>query len=104
MLNRTRQVMQNRNKVQRALAARRKNEMLDLRTRSVFKSKLYDELKHIEIILEDENVDAVRITVPDKFLAQFGTAIYSEDLASYDVEQVSGETNKFDIRRKFVAF
>jgi len=104
MFKRTKQVVKNKHKLDKALKARTKNEMLNLRNKSAFKAKLYDELKHIEIILQDPDIDAVQITVPDKFLAQFSTAIYSEDLASYDVTQVDGESTKFLIRRKFVAF
>lgn len=104
MLERTREVYRNKNKLDKALKARRKNEMLNLKNKSAFKAKLYDELKHIEIILQDPNIEAVQVTVPDKVLSQFSTAIYSEDLASYDVTQVEGESNMFLIKRKFVAF
>ena len=104
MLERTREVYRNKNKIDKALKARRKNEMLNLKNKSAFKAKLYDELKHIEIILQDPSIEAVQVTVPDKVLSQFSTAIYSEDLASYDVTQVEGESNMFLIKRKFVAF
>lgn len=104
MLNRTREVIKNKNKVEKALKARRKNEMISLRSKSAFKAKLYNELKHIEVILQDTDVDAVIITVPDRLMSMFSTAIYSEDLASYDIAQVDGESNKFFIRRKFISF
>ena len=104
MFSRTRDVVKNKNKVEKALKARRKNELISLRTRSAFKAKLYAELKHIEVILQDMDVEAVMINVPDKAMSMFSTAIYSEDLASYDVAQVEGESNKFLIRRKFISF
>ncbi|MBO5387972.1 MAG: hypothetical protein J6A59_07530 [Lachnospiraceae bacterium] len=103
-MSRTRDVIKNKNKVEKARKARRKNEMTSLRELSAFKAKLYDELKHIEVVLKDADVDAVLITVPDKALSQFTSAIYSEDLAGYDVEQVEGQTNQFYIRRKFIVF
>lgn len=103
-MSRTRDVIKNKNKVEKARKARRKNEMTSLRELSAFKAKLYDELKHIEIVLKDADVDAVLVTVPDKALSQFTSAIYSEDLAGYDVEQVEGQTNQFYIRRKFIVF
>jgi hypothetical protein len=103
MFKRTRQVLKNKNKVQKAIQARRKNEIVDLRMRSLFKSRLYEETQHLEAIFEYDDVDAVIVTVPDKLLPQFGNAIYGEDLASYDVEQVENETNKFYIRRKIVS-
>jgi uncharacterized protein YpuA (DUF1002 family) len=104
MLDRTINVFKNKNKVEKAMKARRKNELVSLKKRSAYKAKLYDELKHIEVILQDNDVDAVKITVPDNQLAQFSASIYAEDLASYDVTQVEGDANSFFIRRKFVAF
>lgn len=103
-MSRTSEVLKNKNKVEKARKARRKNEMLTLRDRSAFKAKLYDELKHIEIIFEDSDVEAVRVTIPDRSLAQFNAAIYSEDLAAYDIEQVKDVPNQFYIRRKYIAF
>ena len=103
-MSRTSEVLKNRNKVEKARKARRKNEIASLRSSSAFKAKLYAELKHIDIILEDDSVDAVVITVPDKSLALFNTALYSEDLVGYDVEQSNDNPNKFYIRRKYIAF
>lgn len=103
-MSRTSDVIKNKNKVEKARKARRKNEMLTLKNKSAFKAKLYDDLKHVEIILNDSDVDAVVITVPDKSLPQFTMAIYSEDLANYDIEQVEEQSNQFLIRRKFITF
>ena len=50
------------------------------------------------------NIDAVVVTVPDAYLAQFSYSIYTEDLAGYKVEQLDGEPNKFYIMRKYIAF
>lgn len=103
-MSRISDVLKNKNKVERSRRARRKSEMISLRDKSIFKAKLYDELQHIEIILSDTNIDAVKITVPDKFLNMFSTAIYSEDLAGYEVTQVENESKQFYIRRRFISF
>ena len=103
-MSRTSEVLRNKNKVEKARKARRKNEMQTLRDRSEFKAKLYAEVKHIDAIFKDKNVDAVEIEVPDKSLAQFSASIYSDDLVDYTIEQVDGETNKFLVKRKFLAF
>jgi len=103
-MSRISEVIKNKNKVEKARKARRKNEMLTLRDKSAYKAKLYDELKHIDAILEDSDVDAILITVPDKSLAQFNTAIYSEDLVGYDIQQSEESPNKFYVRRKYIAF
>ena len=102
-MSRTSEVIKNKNKVEKARKARRKNEMLTLRQKSAFKAKLHDELKHIEVILESDDIDAVVITIPDKSMTEFTSLLYSEDLAGYIVEQ--GDTpNVFYIRKKFVVF
>ena len=102
-MSRTSEVLRNKNKVEKARKARRKNEMQLLRDRSEFKARLYDEVKKIDAIFKDKDVQAVEIEVPDKSLAQFSASIYSEDLADYTIEQVQDETNKFLVKRKFIA-
>ncbi|MEE1072226.1 MAG: hypothetical protein U0L26_07540 [Cellulosilyticum sp.] len=103
-MSRTSEVIKNKNKVEKSRKARRKNEMLTLRNRSAFKAKLYDELKHVEVILSDSDIDAVIVTIPDRALTEFTASIYSEDLAGYDIQQVEGQSNQFYIRRKYIAF
>lgn len=103
ILKRTRQVLKNRNKVDKAVRQRQKNEIIDLRTKSAYKAKLHDELKHIDILLQDSSVKAVIVKIPEKYAAQFNDAIYSEDLASYDVQQVPNSENLFEITRKIIS-
>ena len=103
-MSRTSEVLKNKNKTEKARKARRKTEIASLRSRSAFKARLYADLKHIDVILEDSDVDAVIITVPDKSLAMFNTALYSEDLVGYNIEQSEDNPNKFYIRRKYIAF
>ena len=69
-MSRTSEVLKNKNKVEKARRSRRKNEINSLRSISAFKAKLYDELKHIEVILQDENIESVVIYVPDRYMAQ----------------------------------
>ena len=104
MFNRTKSVISTKNKFEKAVKSRRRNEINTLKSKSIFKAKLYDELKHIEVLLNDPNITAVQVTVPEKSLAMFSTAIYSADLASYEVIQVEGETNQFIIKNRAVDF
>ena len=104
MFNRTREVMKNKGKIEKALKMRQKQDMINLRNKSSFKAKLYDELKHIEIILQDPDISSVEVVIQDKYMALFSSAIYDEDLAGYDVSQIDGESNKFSIKRKFITF
>lgn len=97
-------VLKNKNRVERSQKARRKEELNSLRSSSAFKARLYDELKKIDILLDNSEIEAVIITIPDTFLAKFGEAIYSEDLAEYDIQQVEGVPNQFYVRHKYLQF
>lgn len=103
-MSRTSEVIRNKNKIEKSRKARRKNEMLTLQNKSAFKAKLYDELKYVEVVLQDKDVNAVIVTVPDKSLSQFTSAIYTEDLAGYEIQQVEGQPNQFYIKKKFIVF
>lgn len=97
------EVLKNKNKVEKAQKERRKQNMMELRNNSAFKASLHDELRRIGAILNDEDVDAVVITVPDDQIARFTGAIFDE-ITDFDISQVDGEPNKFIVRDKFVAF
>lgn len=101
-MSRIQEVLANKNKIEKARKARRRNEMKLLKERSQFKAKLYELLQGIEVCLEDKNVDAIVINVPDDRLATFGTAIYSDEMVGYSVEQVRGNPNEFLIKRKYI--
>ena len=103
-MSRVREVLKNRNRVEKTQRARRKEEINSLRVNSAFKARLYDELKRIDILLDSDEIDSVIITIPDVFLPKFGEAIYSEDLAEYDIQQVDGVPNQFYVRHKFIQF
>jgi hypothetical protein len=98
------EVLKNRDRVEKTQKARRKEEINSLRVNSAFKARLYDELKKIDMLLDSDEIDSVVITIPDEFLAKFGEAIYSEDLAEYDIQQVDGVPNQFYVKHKFIQF
>ena len=79
-MSQIRDTIKNKNKIEKARRARRKNEISTLRSKSIYKATLYDELKHVEIILQDPDINAVIIDIPDSSMSQFSNAIYSEDL------------------------
>lgn len=103
-MSRISEVLKNKNRVERSQKARRKEELNSLRSSASFKAKLYDELKKIDILLDSNEVDSVVITIPDMFIAKFGEAIYSEDLAEYDIQQVEGVPNQFYVKHKYLQF
>ena len=101
-MSRISETIKNKNKVEKARRALRKNELQNLRNRSAFKAKMYDELKHIEIILSDKNVDSVTLQIPDKYMSLFSMSIYSDELAGYDVVQSDSSPNKFIVRQRYI--
>lgn len=103
-MSKIREVLKNKNRVEKAQRARRKEEINSLQSISTFRASLYDELKKVDILLEHKEIDAIMITVPNEFLAKFGEAVYSEDLAAYDIEQVEDSANQFYIRQKVIQF
>ena len=102
-MSRVTQVLKNKNKVEKLRKARRRAELNSLRDNSAFKAKLYDELQHLELILGDNDVDAVVIEVVGKYMNLFSTAIYSEDMAGYTVQQSESNPSQFIIKRKLVS-
>ena len=103
-MSRTGDVIRNKNRIEKKIKQRRKEEINSLRQKTIFKAKLADALQHVEVILNDSNVEAVKITVPDKQLAMFTACIYTEDMVGFDVEQVDGVANEFYLRKKVIAF
>ena len=103
-MSRVSEVLKNKNRVERTQKARRKEELNDLRVKAAFKARLYDELKKIDILLDSGEIESVVIAIPEAFMSQFGEAIYSEDLAEYDIQQVENSPNLFYVRHKFIQF
>lgn len=103
-MSRLTEVIKNKNKVEKLRRNRRRNEITRLRAQTAFKARLYDELKHVDILLDDENIEAVIIEVPDTMQSAFGNALYSEDLVDYEITQVEDAANKFYVRKKYIAF
>ena len=97
-------VLKNKNRIEKAGRARRKSEIVKLRAQTAFKARLYDELRHIDIILEDKDVEAVVIVIPEAMQAYFSEALYSDDLVGYKIEQLPGASNKFRVEKKFISF
>lgn len=104
MFSKTKLVMKNKGKIEKVAKARRKNEINSLKDRSSFRAKLFAELQHIDVALQSPDIDGVIITIPQRYVAMFSEALYSEEMSGYIVEQVEGESSKFIIRRKFINF
>ena len=96
------EVIKNKNKIERSHKARRKEELTRIRGKAAYKAAINDELRYIDTLLMCNGVNGVIIKVSEKQLARFSEAIYSEVLSGYDIEQVSGEPDKFIVRLKTI--
>lgn len=103
-MSRISEVLKNKNKLEKVKRNRRKDEMTTIKQESAFKARLFEELKKIDILFEKDEVESVVVVIPDVFIAKFGAALYSEDLAEYDIRQVEGYANRFSISRRFISF
>ena len=94
--------LQQQKKRQRKLKEeRRKGDVAKLKEQTQFKAALYNKMKAVSTLLDDDDISCVKIEVPDKLLSYFTASMYSEDLAEYNIEQ--GESaNEFFIKRKYV--
>lgn len=103
-MSRVSAVLKNKDRVEKTQKAQRKAEIEGMRNSAAFKARLYDELKKIDVLLESDEVKSVAIRIPEQFMARFGEAIYSEDLAEYDIIQDQETPNIFHVSHKFVQF
>lgn len=100
MLKQTRAVLRQRKKIEKAARVRRTNELSALKRKTEYRARLFDELRHVEALLQDNDVDSVIITVSDKMLSQFTESLYSDELANYEITQLENEPNKFRLRER----
>lgn len=101
-MSRTLDVLKNKNKVERAQRARRKEESAKAMEVAAYKAALSDELKIVDVLLHSDQIDGVVVKLDDKQLVRFTEAIYSEDLSVYDIVQVPGKPDEFIIRPKLL--
>ena len=103
-MSRVLDVIKNKNRVEKMMKERRREELNSMKYNTAFKARLYEELNKLNILLEHEEVESIVIEIPDMFIANFGESIYSSDLAEYAIEQLDGEPNKFRVRRKYIVY
>jgi hypothetical protein len=95
-------VLRNKNKLERREKARRSEDLARLKSETAFTARLNDEMKVIDAILRDPEVDKVVIEIPDKQLTLFSRAIYREEMTQYSIIQVGDNT--FEVGRRIINF
>ena len=101
-MSRISEVLINKNKVEKTQRARRKEELLRLKTNSAYKASLNDEMRYLDVLLNSDEIDGIIIKVTDQQMTRFSEAIYSEELSPYEIQQVPGEPDQFIIRQRLI--
>lgn len=96
------ETLKNKNLIEKAQKQRRREELQKIQNSSSYKAALSNGLKQIGVLLDNKEIEGVIIEVPEKMLPQFSEAIYSEELAEYDVMQIPGKANLFSIKYKLI--
>ena len=96
------EVLSNKNRTEKTQRARRREETLRLKNNNTYKASLYDEMRHIDALLNSREVESVIIKVTDEQMIRFSEAIYSEELSAYEIEQVPNEPDQFIIRQRLI--
>lgn len=96
------ETLKNKNKVERMEKQRRDNELNRLKIETAYTAKLNDELKILNAIFSNADVDRVVIEIPKEVITMFTRSIYREEMTQYNIVQV--EENRFEIGRKIVNF
>lgn len=101
-MSRISQVIKNKNRREKLARDSRKQELKDMQLNSAYKAKLYEIVSMIEILFEDEEVERIRVEIPEAHLSKFMKAMYSEEMAIFEITQIDNRV--FDIGRKVVNF
>lgn len=101
-MSRVSQVIRNKNRREKADKQKKRQDMAAMQLEAAYRAKLFDDMKLVGLMLEDEEVESVKMEVPAVYLSQFMKAIYGEEMVEYSINQV--DTNVFEIGRKLINF
>ncbi|MBR1455094.1 MAG: hypothetical protein IJ593_10710 [Lachnospiraceae bacterium] len=92
--------LKNKSKIERVRRQRQKEEINSIKNKTIYKAALANEFKKIDILLDSFDIRSVEIEISDKMLNSFTEAMYSNELAGYDIRQMPENPNRFIIRYK----
>jgi hypothetical protein len=91
-----------RSRGERVRAERRRAESRDVGKSVDFRSGIAASLKDIRCLLEQQDVTAVVVDVDEAQLPLFNEALYSYELAGYNIQQDAQISNRFSISDKIL--
>lgn len=102
MLSRTVSVLRNKNKREKQDKMRKRQSLASMQLESAYRAKLYDDMRLVSLMLEDQAVEGIKVTVANNYLSQFMKAIYAEEMSEFSISQIDNTT--FEIGRKLINF
>lgn len=95
-------VLKNKNRVEKLNRQRQQEDMANIKREAKFKTALSNDLRHLEVLLDSEEVSSVVMEIPSEHLTQFTRALYSPELTDYEITQE--DANRFRFKRKILRF
>jgi len=100
MMSQIVRVLKNKNRIDKEARKRRNTEIRRMKEEAMYRNRLNEDMKVIKMILEDESVSHVVVSLNDKLLSMFLKFIYMEEFADYSVVQI--DNNHYSIGRKII--
>ena len=101
MFERLQSVMRNKDRVERERKKRRRAEVQEMQSDSLFRARLTADLKTVSLLLMDKDIASVVVTAEDASLDRLAAAMYDSEMAEYEVVK---DGRNYEIRNKTVDF
>lgn len=84
-------VIKEKGRLEKAERKRRESELRDIRKQTMYRSKMYNNMREIRMLLSDDQVEAVTVQVDQKDMTEFMREVYGDEMSEYSVS-VDGNT------------
>jgi len=91
-------VLKEKNKLTNKARNKRQDRLADMRIDSIYRAKLVIGMDEVDKILNDNDIQSVVISVDNKNINRFMSAIYRQEMAAYDITQL--KEDEFRVERK----
>lgn len=103
-MSRTSDVLRKRRGIEHEIRRQKNDELSRLRDSSSFRAKAFETFKDISKLLDDDSVKSIVIEIDNRDLANFGNMLMdTHELDVYNIKQLRGEPNKFEVSKKYIS-
>ena len=88
--------------IEKRIRDRKQNEIKDIKSESAYRAMMNEDMSEVDKILDEDNVESVEIEIKENNINKFMRALYSEEMASYEVVQILEK--EFKLSRKLIHF